>query len=476
MSDATEELSLQKTEREKKRQAAASQELHRAYSLPKNISDMKSYAWGQFTWRDVIVSGACELIPCLIMLSFQALMPTYVCLLIGFAIGIPFVFIANKHIFTGDLPIEQQIQIYLKNAGQSNLLSWDKTKLNGAYVPTSTQSFVPDVHITKDDFAIVNGNHGGFALDQIDVDDSTMAKPTEQLTLYDGFCEMLNRSITDQMEIPTQIYMQAVLTPLQHWMSNTVDDINALNGTGKDVMRARALDYLGLLSAFDNQDRYSYRYYMVTTYRDDSEGVGDKSMNTTSVRREQLKENANPFKKKMEAAQSVDYQIGDDRKKKTSEYMHASEFGELRTNAELSNRRERVENAINGMGSTHTNVSARRMTSADISRLFYEFFNATDKYASVPVLQQALEPKVALYSPDVYKDFSDVFHDSSERHDIYGELIGKNAVKSGRQRLSQNGGRNASGTGHGNANAQLNIPASFIQSDDDDDDESDMGR
>lgn len=451
MSDVAEGLSLQKTEREKRRQSEALAALNRPYSLPKNISDMKSYAWGKFTWRDVIVSGACILFPCLIMMGFQAFIPTYVCLIIGVAIGLPLVFLANKHVFSGDLPIEQQVAIYLRNAGQSNLLSWDKTKLNGAYVPSATQSFVPDIRIERNDYALINGNHGGFAIDQVDVEDSTMAKYTDQLMLYQQFCSTLNQCIDEQKEIPIQIYMQSTLTPLKGWLSNTIDAINDMSGASTVVKRDRALDYLGLLGRFDSLEKYSYRYYVVTTYRDDAEGVGDKSMNTTSVRREQLKENINPFKKKMEAADAIDYQIGDDRSAKTKEYMRASQFGMTRTNAELDNRLLKIESAIDTMGSTHTGIQARRLSSSDVSRLFYEFFNDTDKYASVPILQQALDPKVTLVSKDVYKDFPDMFKDMSERHDIYDEMIGKAGVRRGREQL-------AAGTRKTARSRELNSP------------------
>lgn len=466
MSDVAEGLSLQKTEREKKRQQEALMELSRSYSLPKNISDMKSYAWGKFTWRDVIVSGACIVVPCMFMMLFQALMPTYVCLIIGLAIGLPLVFVANKHIFSGDLPIEQKIAIYLKNAGEANLLSWDKTKQNGAYIPSATQSFVPDIQIEQNDYALLNGNHGGFAIDQIDVEDSTTAKYTEQLTLYQQFCTMLNQCIDDQKEIPIQIYMQATLTPLQGWISNAIDDINALNGTPMTVKRDRALDYLGLLGRFDSQEKYSYRYYVVTTYRDDAEGVGDKSMNTTSVRREQLKESMNPFRKKMEAAESIDYQIGDDRSAKTKEYMRASQFGATRTNAELDNRLLKVESAIDMMGSSHTGIQSRKLGSSDISRLFFEFFNDTDKYASVPILQQALDPKVALVSKDVYKDFPDLFKDTTERHDIYDEVIGKSGVRRARERIATQGSKET-------RDRALDIPMNLMGGKGDDDDEED---
>lgn len=466
MSDVVEGLSLQKTEREKRRQSEALAALNRPYSLPKNISDMKSYAWGKFTWRDVIVSGACLLVPCLIMMSFQAFIPTYVCLIIGIAIGLPLVFLANKHVFSGDLPIEQQVAIYLRNAGQSNLLSWDKTKLNGAYVPSATQSFVPDIQIEHNDYALINGNHGGFAIDQVDVEDSTMAKYTDQLMLYQQFCSTLNQCIDEQKEIPIQIYMQSTLTPLKGWMSNTIDAIGEMNGTSMVVKRDRALDYLGLLGRFDSREKYSYHYYVVTTYRDDAEGVGDKSMNTTSVRREQLKENMNPFRKKMEAADAVDYKIGDDRSAKTKEYMRASQFGMTRTNAELDNRLLKVESAIDTMGSTHTGIQARRLSSSDISRLFYEFFNDTDKYTSVPILQQALDPKVTLVSKDVYKDFPDMFKDMSERHDIYDEMIGKSSIRRGRERL-------ATGDGNGSHNRDLDIPMNLMGNAGDDDEEED---
>lgn len=459
MSDVSEQISLQNAEKEKQQEIAASDELLRQYSLPKNISDMKSFAWGRFTWRDVIVGGASFLVPIMLMMAFQRLIPTYICVLIGVAIGIPFFIIGEKHLFTGDLPIEEKIRIYIENAGASNLLSWDKTKLNGKYVPSSTQSFVPDVFIDKNDYVMVNGGHGGFAIDQIDVEDSTTAKAIQKLSLYNNFKAMLNQCIDSQKEIPIQFYMQATLVPLQNWIANSVEDLKALNNTDKTTMQARAMDYFGVLNALDMQERYTYKYYMITTYRDDAEGVGDKSMNTSSVRREQLKENANPFKKKMDAAAAVDYQIGDDRAKKTKEYLKANQFGQLRTKIELDQRLMKTENAVNLIGSNHLGVQARKLKSADISKLFYEFFNATDKYTATPILQQALQPKVALYSKTVYDDFPDIFKNPNDKHDI-SELFG------GQNRLGSANRANKTAAASASKHKQKsmpNIPTSFIQ-------------
>lgn len=432
--EAVVESKIRRTEAEKKKQAEALANLMQAYPLPKNISDMKSYAWGKFTWRDVIVSSACIIVPVMFMLAFQAVLPLFACVLIGIVIGIPLVFVANKHIFTGDLPIEEKVKIYVKNSGQSNLLSWDKTKQNGQYIPSSTQSFVPDVTF-DDSYAMLRGNKGGFAIVQLDIEDSTMSKYTEQFQILTQFVSMLNQCIDNQKSIPIQIYMQSSLIRLQGWIDNAMDDVMDIGASGKPTMWARGVDYLSLLKYYDNETRYMYRYYIVITYREDAEGVGDATMNTTSVRREQLKEKANPFRKKMEVAQSADFQIGDDRKAKSKEFMQASEFGKARTRAELDNRVPKITNAINQIGSTNTSVTARLLGKAEAGQLFYEFFNETDKYASIPVLMQALDDKDALWSDSVYHDFPQLFHRPDETHDIYDEIVGNDALKRSRQRM-----------------------------------------
>lgn len=432
--EAVVESKIRRTEAEKRRQKKALSDLKRAYPLPKNISDMKSYAWGRFTWRDVIVSSTCLGVPVTLMLAFQAVLPLFACVLIGMVIGIPLVFVANKHVFTGDIPIEERVRIYVRNAGRSNLLSWDKTKMNGRYVPSSTQSFVPDVTF-DDNYAMLRGNKGGFAIIQLDIEDSTMSKYTEQLQILMQFVSMLNQCIDSQRAIPIQIYLQSSLVRLQGWIDNAMDDIMDIGAAGKPTMWARGVDYLSLLTLHDNATRYMYKYYIVITYREDAEGVGDATMDTVSVRRERLKERANPFRKKMEAAQSVDFQIGDDRKAKSKEFMRASEFGMARTMAELDSRVPKIANAINQVGSTNTSVTARLLGKAEAGRLFYEFFNETDKYASIPVLTQALEDKEALWSDSVYHDFPQVFHRPDERHDVYGDVMGNDALKRSRRRM-----------------------------------------
>lgn len=436
--EAVVENKIRRTEAEKRRQEQAYSDLMRTYPLPKNISDMKSYAWGKFTWRDVIISSACMIVPVMFMLTFQAVLPLFACVLIGIAIGIPLVFVANKHIFTGDIPIEEKIKIYVKNSGQSNLLSWDKTKQNGLYIPSSTQSFVPDVTF-DDSYAMLRGNKGGFAIVQLDIEDSTMSKYTEQFQILRQFVSMLNQCIDNQKTIPIQIYMQSSLMRLQGWIDNAVDDVMEIGASGKSTMWARGVDYLSLLKWNDNRTKYMYRYYIVITYREDAEGVGDATMNTTSVRREQLKEKANPFRKKIEAAQSADFQIGDDRKAKSKEFLQASEFGKARTRAELDNRVPKIINAINQIGSTNTSVTARLLGREEAGQLFYEFFNETDKYASIPVLMQALEDKETLWSDNIYNDFPQMFRKPEEKYDVYDKAIGRNSLKRSRQNILARG-------------------------------------
>ena len=103
------DIKLTKSEEEKKRQQAAASELFQEWPMPDNVSEMKSFAWGKFTWRDVILSALCLVFPILFMLGFQAFIPMWLCAVIGAVIGLPFVFLVNKHHFTGDLPIEEII-------------------------------------------------------------------------------------------------------------------------------------------------------------------------------------------------------------------------------------------------------------------------------------------------------------------------------------------------------------------------------
>lgn len=451
MSSLASDINLTKTEQEKKRQNEAQATLFQEYPLPKNMNDMKSYAWGKFTWRDVIVSGTCVIVPVMIMLAFQSLIPTFVCVIIGIAISIPLLFIANKHIFTGDLPIEEKVKIYVDNAGQTNLMSWDKTKREGQYIMTSTQSFVPDIAFTEKNYVMLHHNQGGFAVVRLDLDDSTMAKPTEQLHLLQNFEMMLNQCIDNQKCVPIQIYMQAIQTPLLPWKENARDDVASARMSGRDATMYRAADYYGLLDVFDTQTRYHYRYYVVITYREDAEGVGDKTMNTTSVRREQMKEKANPFRKKMEAAEAIDYQIGTDREQQSADFLKQDEFGPARTNAELERRVEKIVNAINSMGSTHTSITARKLDSEEIGGLFYSFFNDTDKYASAPVLQQAIHAKSTLWSPDIYDDFPDMFHKAGKANRIE-EIIGLSPSHRNKMASLADNPNSLQGTYHGHGN------------------------
>lgn len=422
---------MTRTEAEKKRQAAATQQLYYTYPLPKNISDMKSYAWGKFTWRDVIASGTAFGVPVFIMLAFQALIPLWLCVIIGAVIGAPLVFLVNKHHFTGDLPIEERMKIYLDNAGQNNLLSWDKTRQNGRPIETATQSFVPEVEFTDDNFVMLPDGTGGFAVIKLDVDDITMSKPTEVLQIVQGFQETLNSLINNTDCTPVQIYLKAQQRKINGYVDRAISDMYRIREEDKRAMTARALDYASLLMALDNRVEYVYDYYYIITYREDAEDVGNDTMNTMSVRRERMKEKMNPLNKKMKAVEDMDYQIGQDRKASTKEFLKQSEFGRVRTKAALTKRVTTALNFIGNIGSTRAGVRPILLDQTELAKLFYEFFNETDKYTVDSVLTQAVRPKRALYSMMVYDDFPELFQRPEDKMSIMDAAFANTTLSGG---------------------------------------------
>lgn len=421
LADVREDLRLTKSEAEQERQAQAAGRLYRRKKLPKNMSEMKSYAWGRFTWRDLLMSGAALGIPIVLLLPLQVFIPVWVCVLVGALIGAYPVFLVNRHVLTGDLPIEEKIRIKVGNIGERDLLSWDKTRVGDSYTPYSTQSFVPDVSFTDDGYAILPGNQGGFSAIRIEIDDITKSKYTEQEGIVLAFSALLNRLVTNNECVPIQLYMKAKEQQLDNYVQQAISDTYRASRSGADAMSARAADQARLLYKMDTVVRYMYEYYVIVTYRDDAEDVGNDSMNTFGVKREQLKEKANPFKKQMDATRDVDFKIGDDRAKMAKRYLKEKQFGYARTVAALEKRTRIVLGALSSMGTAAINVNTELLSKSDMSRLFYDCYNESTKYTTDTLLEQALHPKIALLSDAVYEDFPELFSKPKERDSVIDE-------------------------------------------------------
>lgn len=401
-----EDLEQLRTEKEKEEQETAAEALYISYVLPRNVNDMKDYAWGRFTWRDVIASIAALGIPVVFMLLFQAFIPQIACVIIGIILGIPPLILVNKHMVTGDLPIEERIKISLHDRGERDLLFWDKTKNNGEYVSTSTQSFMPTISFT--DNIAIRPNEGGFAVVKITVDDMTFQKYTDSLKVLSGFAQFLNALLNDVENIPIQILIKSNQQTLNDYIDRAVDNVTRASMNNKPIMSVRAEDYAAALIDMDSTITYFYDYYIILPYNKDTETVGNDSMKSASVQRERIKEKANPFKRKTGADQ-MDFEIGEDRKKKIREFNRDSEYGEIRTKQILSMRLQKVLNFIGDIGTTKSEVKAKVLTAKEIAELFYEVYNTQDKYTISSVVEAALNRKDVVFSPDVYRDFPDIF-------------------------------------------------------------------
>lgn len=403
-----------KAEKEKEQQAAAREQLYFSYILPNNISDMKSFAFGSFTWRDVIAMGGCELIPIAIMMAFSALIPQWLCAIIGAVIGLPFAFLSIKHIFTGDLPIEERIKISLDERGQLSLLNWDKTKQgNGSYVETSTQSFVPQLEFTEDKFTFLPRSQGGLAIIELAVDDMTQAKDTDMLGVVRSFKRMLDALIQDTDCTPIQIMLKSVPKNLREYIEKSEQRASEIELAGHHVAAARAQDYSTLLMALDQEKAFHYRYYIIITYREDAEHVGEETMNSASVKRQKIKEKGlNPLNKRAKAAQQADFKVGmteEERKQMLKERNKESEFGPKKTQAALERRVSMCMNMIRDLGSTHTAVKPRLLDKHEIAKLIFECYNTEDKNVINNVLEGALDVKTTLHSQKMYTEFPDIF-------------------------------------------------------------------
>ena len=421
--DVQRDIKLTKAEKEKEQQAAAAEQLYYSYPLPSNISELKDFAFGGLTWRDIICIGACELIPVVLMLPFGAVIPQWLCALIGALIGLPFSFLSIKHIFTGDLPIEDRVKIAIAERGKSNLLNWDKTKKpDGAYVDSSTQSFVPQLRFVSDkNYFLLPRNQGGFAVLELAVDDITQAKNTDLVGVVNSFKRLLNALIQEEDCTPIQIVLKSVPKNLSGYIETAELHTNEIRMRNRNVEAARAEDYVALLDSLDKEKAFYYRYYIVVTYREDAEEVGNETMMSASNRRKMLQEKAaSPLTNKAKLAKEADFAVGiseEERKAMLKEQQRANKFGPLITAKKLERRVMSIEGLCRDLGSSHTAVKPRILTQHDVSKLIYECYNSEDKNVVDAVLDQALIEKDVLYSSQMYKDYPELFALKKKKRD-----------------------------------------------------------
>lgn len=425
---------------EQQAQREAQAYLDVAYELPKNLSEMKSFAWGQFTWRDVIVSGAILLVMVTLTLPFHDAIGQIPCLLISIGMALPFIYLANKHHFTGDLPIEQRMKISLDNWGKPDLLVWDKTKMDGVYVGTSTHDFVPAVSFGDDGIAILPGNAGGFSVLKINVDDSDYIKPTERAQIQRGFIYLLNKLNTTSNNIPIQIFLKSSRQDLSSFVENAENDLFRIEDNDKDgtqlIKRDRALNYANYLQYISTSERFYYDYYIVVTYREDAEDAGNDTINSASVRREKMIDSANPMKNKQKVMENVDVDLGEDMAKARREALADADFGEVNTRNAMNNRIETVVQAVKASGTTHSSINAEMLDREQVSKLFFQCYNSDDSRFLDKVIEQSVDPKITLTSVEVRRDFPGLFpKPAKEEEDRFATLQQRGTV------MGRRGGR-----------------------------------
>lgn len=241
------DLKLTKAEREKEQQAEAYQQLMFSYPLPDNISEMKSFAFGNFTWRDVVLAIGSEFVGVVLLLPMQIFIPLWLCVIIGAIIALPLAFLSIKHVFTGDLPFEERVKIELSERGQTNLLHWDKTKdTKGRYVGTSTQSFVPELTFSEENYAMLPNNEGGFAVIELAVDDISQAKNTDLVGVVNSFKRMLDSLIKDADCTPIQIMLKSIPKNLKDYIDSSEQRAIEIENNEKYMAAERAVDYAEL--------------------------------------------------------------------------------------------------------------------------------------------------------------------------------------------------------------------------------------
>ena len=408
------DLKLTKAEKEKEQQSAAYQELMYSYPLPENISEMKSFAFGNFTWRDVLLAGGCEAAGIVVLLPFQFFVPLWLCVIIGVVLGMPLAFMSIKHVFTGDLPFEDRVKISLSEKGQSNLLHWDKTKgVNGKYVDSSTQSFVPEIEFTEDNYSLLPNNEGGFAVIERAVDDITQAKNPDLVGVVNSFKRMLDALIQDTDCTPIQIMLKSIPKNLGEYIDNAVQRSYEIEADGKVIEAERAMDYARMLDMLDNDRSFYHKYYIVITYRKDAEKVAEDTMNTVSVRRKKIADKGlNPLNKRAQLAIDANFTVGmteEERRRAMKEMNKEAEFGRIRTREALERRVNTAVNMLRDLGSTHTDVKPRLLTQHEIAKLVFECYNSEDKNIVNSVLAGALINKDTIYSAAMYREYPDLF-------------------------------------------------------------------
>lgn len=408
------EIKLTKAEKEKEQQAAAYQQLMYSYPLPDNISEMKSFAFGNFTWRDVILAIGSEFVGIVLMLPFQFFIPLWLCVIIGALISLPLAFMSIKHVFTGDLPFEERVKIALSEKGQTNLLHWDKTKdTNGRYVGTSTQSFVPEIIFSDENYSLLPNNEGGFAVIELAVDDISQAKNTDLVGVVNSFKRMLDALIHDADCTPIQIMLKAIPKNLREYIDLADQRSIDIESDEKYMEAERAADYADLLRALDNDHSFYYKYYIVITYRKDAEKVAEDTMNTVSVRRKKMADKGlNPLNKRAKLAADTNFTVGmseEDRHRAMKERNKEAEFGSLRTREALERRVGATVNMLRDLGSTHTDVKPRLLTQHEIAKLIFDCYNTEDKNVVDDVLEGALQQKDTIYSASMYRNFPELF-------------------------------------------------------------------
>lgn len=420
--DLQKDFKLTRAEREKEVQANAAQQLAYSYPLPNNISDMKSFAFGALTWRDVLFLGGSELIPIMIMMPFSAVMPNWLCMVIGFILGLPLAFLSIKHVFTGDLPVEERVRIAISDRGESNLLNWDKTKKpNGTYIDSSTQSFVPDVEFGEGNIAFLPNNQGGFAVIELSVDDMSQSKNTDIVGTVNSFKRMLDSLIQNIDCTPIQIMLKSTPKNLGTYIEKADERTAHIAMKQKPVAAARASDYANFLVYLDQEKAFYYKYYIVITYREDAEHVAEGTLNTASIRREKIKEKGmNPLNKKAKAAQQIEFEVGmsqEERKQALRERNRDAEFGKKRTKDALERRVGMAVNMLRDLGSTHTAVKPRLLSKEELAKLVFDCYNSEDKNVIDNVLTQALEHKNTLYSKEMYRQYPELFSIKKRKQD-----------------------------------------------------------
>lgn len=408
------DLKLTKAEREKEQQAEAYQQLMFSYPLPDNISEMKSFAFGNFTWRDVVLAIGSEFVGVVLLLPMQIFIPLWLCVIIGAIIALPLAFLSIKHVFTGDLPFEERVKIELSERGQTNLLHWDKTKdTKGRYVGTSTQSFVPELTFSEENYAMLPNNEGGFAVIELAVDDISQAKNTDLVGVVNSFKRMLDSLIKDADCTPIQIMLKSIPKNLKDYIDSSEQRAIEIENNEKYMAAERAVDYAELLQALDNDHSFYHKYYIVITYRQDAEKVAEDTMDTVSVRRKKIQDKGlNPLNKRAKLAKDTNFTVGmteEDRRRAMKERNKEAEFGQLRTKEALDRRVGAAVNMLRDLGSTHTDVKPRLLTQHEIAKLVFECYNSEDKNVVDDVLAGALTAKDTIYSAAMYRSFPELF-------------------------------------------------------------------